>query len=48
MARLDQRGLTDIAPAWPTREYRIYLTRKGSELLAQGRGVVELVSRTAR
>jgi DNA-binding MarR family transcriptional regulator len=48
MARLDRRGLTDIAPAWPTKEYRIYLTRTGQELAARGGFVVEMVSRTAR
>jgi len=47
MTRLDRRGLTDIAPAWPTKEYRIYLTAKGKELVAQGWAVVELVSRSA-
>lgn len=47
MARLDRRGLTDIAPAWPTKEYRIYLTRTGRELVAQGWLVLEMVSRTA-
>jgi DNA-binding MarR family transcriptional regulator len=48
MMRLDRRGLTDIAPAWPTKEYRIYLTEKGRELVAQGWVAVELVSRNAR
>jgi DNA-binding MarR family transcriptional regulator len=48
MTRLDRRGLTDIAPAWPTREYRIYLTRAGRALHAEGCSVVEMVSRTAR
>ena len=48
MTRLDQRGLVDIAPAWPTKEYRIYLTREGTELLEQGWRLVELVSRSAR
>jgi len=48
MARLDRRGLIDVAPAWPTKEYRIYLTRDGEALVAQGRVVVEMVSRSAR
>jgi DNA-binding MarR family transcriptional regulator len=47
MARLDRRGLVDIAPAWPTKEYRIYLTQKGKALLAEGAVVVEMVSGTA-
>ncbi|HEU4582237.1 MAG TPA: MarR family transcriptional regulator [Polyangiaceae bacterium] len=48
MTRLEGRGLVDIAPAWPTKEYRIYLTREGEALLAEGAVVVEMVSRTAR
>jgi DNA-binding MarR family transcriptional regulator len=48
MTVLEQRGLVDRAPAYPTTENRIYLTNKGKHLVAQGQVVVEMVSGTAR
>ena len=47
MTRLHRRGLVDVAPAWPTKENRIYVTARGEALLADGWNVIELVSRTA-
>jgi len=45
MKRLDERALIDRAPAYPTRENRIYLHGEGERLARQGRVIVEAVSK---
>jgi len=44
MQRLELLGLIDRAPAFESRENRIYLTPRGKHLAAGGRGVVDRVS----
>jgi DNA-binding MarR family transcriptional regulator len=44
MKRLDERALIDRAPAYQTRENRIYLQSEGERLARQGRIIVEVVS----
>ena len=44
MQRLELLGLVDRAPAFESRENRIYLTAKGKHLASEGRGIVDRVS----
>lgn len=44
MDALARHGLVDRGPSFPGPEYRIYLTKNGAKLAAQGRAVVAAAS----